>query len=219
VSTKDQQWALNQLRHQKNAFLLTLAAMRLFNSGCLSSLIGRSVIVTENGFVFDPEEDDRKGKRFEINFTQIVNTYETDRANFFVDLEESYKYARRALIKESFETAKAYDDDSKPFYRLQSYQWFNFVRVIRNAISHDMHWQFNKADRRLLPIVWDGISITQDMESQDITTGFLNPHLALSIWSEIQYFVQGGVPRTPLDKPLGFPRLTLQFHQEIQRFP
>jgi hypothetical protein len=44
--------------------------------------------------------------------------------------------------------------------------WFQFTRIVRNAISHNFHFHYGSSDK--LPITWNGITLSREMEGQPI---------------------------------------------------
>jgi|ERR1700722_4101371 len=53
--------------------------------------------------------------------------------------------------------------------RLQKASWFEFARLVRNAISHNFHFEFVASDRKKLPVTWNGITISGNLEGMPIT--------------------------------------------------
>jgi hypothetical protein len=77
-----------------------------------------------------------------------------------------------ALIRVPFEILCDYCrdfDKSEP--RRQRYQkmklisWYEYARM--NAISHNFHFQFSARDK--LPVTWNGITLSKEMDGQPIT--------------------------------------------------
>jgi hypothetical protein len=52
---------------------------------------------------------------------------------------------------------------------LQKCPWYQFARLVRNAISHSFRYDFKEADKRRLPITWRGITLTEDLNGKPIT--------------------------------------------------
>ncbi|MBL1258742.1 hypothetical protein [Methylocystis sp. Sn-Cys] len=51
---------------------------------------------------------------------------------------------------------------------MQGAPWFHFARIIRNAISHNFRFYYVQKDKPLLPIVWNGITLSLEMEGQSV---------------------------------------------------
>lgn len=185
----DKNWAQNQLRHARNSLLYTLAGMQLLNSDASLSLRNGVIVLKRNGVVFNPDPADRTGKRFEFEMNQLVHDYTEKKSDFNVSLDELYKFVRRNLIKESFEVVKAYAGEAKIKPLLESESWFWFAYVVRNSVSHDLHFRFRDGARKRLPLSWRGIEINLNHEGSEITGDVLNPQTTLELIIEMQQFV------------------------------
>jgi hypothetical protein len=189
VTVYDKSLALDQLRHKRNAYILTLASMRLLNSTCLETLKDRIVLIKPDGFIFDPLPEEREGERYEVQFNQILHSYINDNENFNVDLLELYKFSRRNLIKESFEVVKSYAGENNLTKQLKSQPWFEFARMVRNAVSHDLVWYFRPDDLKKLPVTWGGKTIDSSLNRKVLTTDFTDPLVTFELLEEIQKFI------------------------------
>jgi hypothetical protein len=76
-----------------------------------------------------------------------------------------------ALIRAPFELIRAYCKDydrsvgsQQLTQELRHTDWYEFTRLIRNAISHSFWFEFKEYDKKLLPITWGGITLTADMD-------------------------------------------------------
>lgn len=81
-----------------------------------------------------------------------------------------------ALIRAPFELLRAYCKDYDEANReqsliplLKSTPWFEFTRLIRNAISHTFRYQFTERDKLRLPITWNGITLREELDGQAMT--------------------------------------------------
>ena len=77
-----------------------------------------------------------------------------------------------ALIRAPFEILHDYCEDwDKKIQRdllkeLKEAPWYIFTWHIRNAISHNFHFDFSGRYKQRIPITWNGITLTDDMEGQ-----------------------------------------------------
>ena len=85
-----------------------------------------------------------------------------------------------ALIRAPFEIVGDYCEDydkvmggKRLSKQMKASPWFQFARIIRNAISHNFHFQYGTYDKSLLPVTWNGITLSQDMEGKPLTSGSL----------------------------------------------
>jgi len=81
-----------------------------------------------------------------------------------------------ALIRAPFgileDYCKAYDKAESTrclWQKMQATSWFHFTRIVRNAISHNFHFDYKPKDKRILPITWNGTTLSPEMEGQPIT--------------------------------------------------
>ena len=186
MAVKDKQWALNQLRHTKNAFVLSLASMRLLNSESIDLLKGGIVVLKNDSVIWNSNAADRVGRRIEIPLDQIVATRNSD---FQQDLAMFLRSNQRAFLKESFEICRAYSENNPTSLRMTTLPWFNYVRLIRNSISHGFVWIFNKKDKSILPVSYKGKEITFDLEGKEITWEYLYPEDLINFWFEMADYV------------------------------
>lgn len=186
----DKQWAKNQFRHARNSAICAAAGMSLLNSDVVQSLAGRAVLMKPDGIVFNPEPADHAGARIEIDFGQIAHEYSTERRRHEETLREYWKATRRNLLKESFEIVEAYASSGGCFKAVQAEPWYPFARVIRNSLSHDMHFRFNNYDRKQLPVSWRGTTVTEAMHDTDMPENFLDPYTVWDLHMLMEAFVE-----------------------------
>jgi len=80
-----------------------------------------------------------------------------------------------ALIRAPFELLHDYCEDydqaamtSLMLPQMKGMRWYTFTRFVRNAISHNFCYEFGKGDRKLLPVSWNGITLSEEMNGQVI---------------------------------------------------
>lgn len=155
----DQQWALNSLRHIRNSAVLTLSGLVLLNSDAVHTLNGRLVLLRPGEIILNAGESDRTGPRLELPLSQIPLDYAKNYDNYLASLKEQRKYARRNIVKESVEVAKAYCGHAGCLEAFKAAPWYPFAKILRNSISHDMHFRFNRHDLSTLPVSYRGITL------------------------------------------------------------
>ncbi|HRQ87077.1 MAG TPA: hypothetical protein PLY16_03120 [Candidatus Saccharibacteria bacterium] len=185
----DKNWALNQLRHQRNSYFVGLAAMHLLNHDAILGLVDTIVMIKDDYIIFNPSEDERKDKRYELHLKQLVDDYINKPDDLFITLVEFHKFIRRNLIKECFEVAKSYSKFMGIGKTLTVQPWYHWARIVRNAITHDLHFVFNKSDHNILPITWCGKTIDLPMNGMPFTQDFLGPELTIQLIVEIHDFI------------------------------
>lgn len=186
----DKNWARNCLRHNRNTALLSLAAASLLNSDAVELLRDRVILVRSDAVVFNPEPTERRGKRYEFPLTQIADEYREYPERYKETLFEFYKSARRVLLKESFEVVKAYAKAQGYSKELIRSPWYQFARVVRNAISHDFHFRFNVHDIKILPVAYGGISIDRSLDEKPMANNILTPGVTFDLYHEFVKFVE-----------------------------
>lgn len=179
--------ALNQLRHNRTTAVLALAAIQLMNSSAVTSLRGNFIVIKEDEIIFNANDSDRRGKRFELDCNIVVNEYLHSNENYTESLKEFHKSTRRALIKESYEVVKAYTNDSADF---KSQSWHRFARIIRNAISHDFFFHFDKHDKLALPLTWGHVTIDITMDGKEVTGDTLPHNIPFELFAEFENYVR-----------------------------
>jgi hypothetical protein len=80
-----------------------------------------------------------------------------------------------ALIRAPFEILSDYCEDydkevtnGQLLSELKRADWYWFARMIRNAVSHNFHFDF-KHDKDKLPVTWNGVTLTEDLQGTPIT--------------------------------------------------
>lgn len=81
-----------------------------------------------------------------------------------------------ALIRAPFELLSDYCEDYdkkmpsvKLGENLRKQEWYYYTKLIRNAISHNFCFDFSSKDIERMPITWNGITITPDLQGRSLT--------------------------------------------------
>lgn len=81
-----------------------------------------------------------------------------------------------SLIRLPFELLKDYCEDfdkaamqSVLEDRLKNMPWYQYTRLIRNAVSHNFRFVFGQSDKSKLPVIWNGITIDNNCDGKAIT--------------------------------------------------
>lgn len=108
-----------------------------------------------------------------------------------------------ALIRVSFEILRDYCEDYDKldttrllFQEMEKAPWYEYARVVRNAISHNFHFQFSNHDKKILPVTWNGITLSQEMEGQAITYESLWHKRGYELFLEMKTFAEA-LPEAP----------------------
>jgi len=102
-----------------------------------------------------------------------------------------------ALIRAPFEILRDYCEDydkSDPtrhlFQKMKEAPWYEYARLVRNAISHNFRFQYSNHDKKMLPVTWNGITLSHEMEGQAITYESLWHKRGYELFLEMRIFAE-----------------------------
>ncbi len=100
-----------------------------------------------------------------------------------------------SLIRLPFELLKDYcadfDRTVKPgvlFGKLRRMPWYEYTRLVRNAISHNFRFAFDERDKSRLPVTWNSITIDGKCDGQVITYETLWHRSGYELFLEMKEF-------------------------------
>jgi hypothetical protein len=146
--------------------------------------------------------EEARGLRMEaagrwISFSDLSDILETDTPRLAVTSDFILNQLH-ALIRAPFELLSDYceDADRKEPARqllksLKKSDWYPFARIIRNAISHNFHFDFSERDKRQMPITWGGITLTEDLHGKVLTYQFFWHKPGYALFLEMRAFAEG----------------------------
>jgi hypothetical protein len=112
-----------------------------------------------------------------------------------------------ALIRAPFEILHDYCEDYDKvdsalllLEEMKAAPWFHYARIVRNAISHNFHFQYSKHDKTILPVTWNGITLSQETEGQAITYESLWHKKGYELFLEMRIFAEA-LPEAPQMEP------------------
>jgi hypothetical protein len=169
----------------KNNFYLGLAALDLFQDrATYQPLNGRGVALS--------------GK-FGLNFSAVVDLLDHPEAG--PSARHEFKVALlRMVLKESFEVVLAFAEDHARVPVLRSQPWYHTARMLRNCGSHDFKLAFRPHDRGLLPVEWNGLTITAETDGEYLTTQQSGPAFVKELVNEFEKFIRRLDPGPPPDR-------------------
>jgi hypothetical protein len=97
----------------------------------------------------------------------------------------------RDLVTLSYELALYHAAHAGFRSELEKEPWFNFASVIRNCLSHNLRIGFSKRTRSALPIRWQELELTADMEGKPLPLEFFNWDHAWRLFMDIKAFAHG----------------------------
>ena len=164
---------LTQLDHTRNNYILGLAALTAF-----SSPISHPLLSSQTAHFGS----------YTVTFDQVVTLLQNDRDRGIL-LREFLKMLMRTLIQESFEHIKDYCTLTDQYDRLKGQSWYEFARMIRNFLSHNCRFEFNRYDRDRLPVVWKDKEITRSLDRKSPDFSFFGQIETWELFMEFETFV------------------------------
>ena len=148
-------WAL--LRDPKTAEKLQVHKIVVKSDGVHAIPPGRSMHIPEGEAFYTLELGGPADRNFEHASMEFV------------------KLHLRVFVVETFEKLKAHCAVSGRENDFKSRDWYQFARMVRNALAHDQNWRFNKYDKSVLPVSWNGKTIELAQDDTEMTWDFFDP--------------------------------------------
>jgi len=102
-----------------------------------------------------------------------------------------------SLIRLPFELLKDYCEDfdkvAKPAIlmdRLTNMPWYQYAKLVRNAVSHNFRFAFNSSDKSRLPVTWKSVTIDSSCDGKAITYETLWHRSGYELFLEMREFVE-----------------------------
>jgi hypothetical protein len=95
----------------------------------------------------------------------------------------------RVFITETYEVTKDFCKKSKQMKRFERQSWYQFERLIRNALNHNFRFEFSENDKKLLPVSWKGKIITVDLDGKPVQHSVIDYQTALELHNDLRSFV------------------------------
>ena len=163
---------LSQLENVKNNYILGLASVS---------------VLSESFAVHHLRHSHCAFGAYVVEFRQVAALLES-KPDREMALKEFTTMLIRGLLKESFETVRAYAKSNQQGAKLKAQPWFQFFRLIRNCVSHNFHFEFTDDDKKLLPVSWHGITIDKNLDGQPLEIAFLGYDGVWDLFSELVKF-------------------------------
>lgn len=163
-----------QLEHSKNNYILGLAAFSLFDNEQVYSILDRHIAAFGQYFI-----------TFDQVSQLLKNEHDRD-----IALREFRKMMMRTLIAESYGHIKKYCEQTDQYAALKTEPWYEFSRLIRNFLSHNCKFEFNKYDRDRLPISWRERTISIEMDRQSVDLNFFGDVQTWELFQDFADFVE-----------------------------
>jgi hypothetical protein len=97
----------------------------------------------------------------------------------------------RNCLKETYELVKAYGDATGQSAIIKAAPWYQFLRIIRNCLSHDLQLRFTQHDLKQLPVTWSGLTLDRSMHNGPLQArDFFSRQKALELMDEVIAYVE-----------------------------
>ena len=97
----------------------------------------------------------------------------------------------RNCIKELFEQVKLFGNETNQMQIIWAAPWYQFLRIVRNCLSHDMKLQFHPGEMKRLPISWSGLTIDASMHNLQLPMrGFLSREKVLELVDAVAEYLE-----------------------------
>jgi len=168
---------VSQLENAKNNYVLGLAALSLFSN--------------EKSYPILNESHASFGQ-YTVPFEQVSSLL-SQPADRDIATKEFLTSQIRALIKESFELIKDYCDGTNQGSTFKAEPWYQYARMIRNCLSHSYRFEFNKHDKKVLPVSWKTKTIDVSMDGKHLKLDFFGYIESWELFMEYQSFVNNRI--------------------------
>jgi len=166
---------ISQLYNSKNNFILGLASLALLADPDAQNLL---------------KEKSADLSGYSVPFDQVA-TLLGSACDRQIALEEFAKSVLRCLVKEGHELVTHYCKREDLYSDLSAHPWWQFSRLIRNALSHNFCFRLNDKDLRLLPVSWQGKTLDPSVDGQPLMLSFFGHADAWRLFLEYESFVFG----------------------------
>lgn len=164
---------VSQLENAKNNYVLGLAAISLFSNEKTYPILN---------------ESSASFGQYALQFKQVSGLLNQS-ADREIALKEFLTSQIRALIKESFELIKDYCEGTNQNPSFKAEPWYQYARIIRNCLSHNFRFEFNRHDKTFLPVAWKNRTIDSTMDGKNLKLEFFGYVETWELFIEYQGFV------------------------------
>lgn len=112
-----------------------------------------------------------------------------DRARLYHSIDQLHLAVVRTAVTEALDLTRDFCHGTSQTGVLKAQPWFHVFRMLRNALNHNFLIQFNKDDRKLLPVEWAGVRIDETLENTSVSLALLTVPTSLAWLEELESFV------------------------------
>ena len=158
----------------------------LSNPKTKSIILKNRVIIREDGLNVIPPNSSLTIPPNEIFYEVSVHNWsknKMEQANM-----EFAKMFLRNLTLDSFEAIRNYCDRSSKKSELEAQTWYWFTHLLRNALTHNQHWEFSSGHLKRMPVTWRDKTIDASMDGKELTFDFYDWYDGVLLWEDINEF-------------------------------
>ena len=124
------------------------------------------------------------------SFSYITYVFERDEL-LMLATKELRNAILRNMLKETFELMKLYGDVTSQQALVRAAPWYQFLRIVRNCLSHDFQLSFRPADLNILPVTWSGLTLERSMHNGPLQMrDFLSRPKVMELMDDIIKYVE-----------------------------
>ena len=116
-----------------------------------------------------------------------------DKPKFIDAVDQMYFAIVRTAVTEALDLTREYCETTGQSAILKRQSWFRVFRIIRNALNHNFRLEFNPTDRKLLPLTWKTICLTNAQDGKELTQKMFPVDVAIDWLTELDDFVSEGI--------------------------
>lgn len=186
-------WITNAMKKVLSNYTLGLGAICLYAMPQARRLLSQTALgIDRQRAVFNPPNDPSRIWSYTVNFAHIAEQLD-DPAKLQKSVDAYLQMNIRMIGKEPYEAIKAYCAETHQMELLRKQPWYHFARIIRNAVSHDFRFRFSKADKKLLPISWNGQTIDLALNDKVVPLSLFGYQTSLELFLAMRDFVTNGL--------------------------
>lgn len=96
----------------------------------------------------------------------------------------------KLLVTEAFEAVKDFCTKNNVSRKLKAEPWYEFARMIRNALTHTFRFEFREYHKTVLPVSWGGRTIDLSMHGKSLDLNFFGYPQGVQLVFEIEDFIR-----------------------------
>lgn len=107
-------------------------------------------------------------------------------------LRDFFLVQYRSLLRDTFEVIKGYSHKGQ-IQNLRAAPWFNFARLVRDALAHNFHWKLTQEDLKHPPYKWNGRVIEHALHGHPMKLAFLGFDGAMELHKDMRGWAEANL--------------------------